>query len=172
MTKSLTVLATPAVIAVAWLCLPVAPQGAAAPLGQAAAAKATPGITSKPYGKHSSGTPLTLYTLTNSKASKPPSPTTAASSSRFKVPDRTGRWATSSWASIRSTLPRTHPYFGALVGRYGNRIGKAKFTLDGKEYTLADEQRREPPARRHRGLRQEGLDGEAGEAERTARRSN
>lgn len=32
---------------------------------------------------------------------------------------------------------KEHPYFGALVGRYGNRIGKAQFSLDGKTYKLA-----------------------------------
>src|SRR5258705_725256 len=39
--------------------------------------------------------------------------------------------------SLSGYLQPGNPYFGCLVGRYANRIAKAKFTLDGKEYTLA-----------------------------------
>ena len=39
--------------------------------------------------------------------------------------------------SLSGYLQKNNPYFGALIGRYGNRIAKAKFSLDGKEYTLA-----------------------------------
>src|SRR5258705_9173278 len=41
------------------------------------------------------------------------------------------------YESLDGYLQTSNPYFGCLVGRYGNRIANAKFTLDGKEYTLA-----------------------------------
>ncbi len=54
------------------------------------------------------------------------------------VPDRTGKTedVVLGYESLRDYLKET-PYFGALIGRYGNRIGKGKFTLNGVEYSLA-----------------------------------
>ena len=56
----------------------------------------------------------------------------------IKVPDRNGKLddVTLGFDTLDPYLA-AHPYFGALIGRYGNRIGKAKFKLDGKEYRLA-----------------------------------
>jgi len=54
------------------------------------------------------------------------------------APDRNGKYAdvTLGYDSLDGYLKET-PYFGALIGRYGNRIAKGHFTLDGKTYTLA-----------------------------------
>jgi aldose 1-epimerase len=58
---------------------------------------------------------------------------------RIAAPDREGRVACVALglASLADYERWKAPYFGALIGRYANRIGGARFTLDGKEYKLA-----------------------------------
>jgi len=55
------------------------------------------------------------------------------------TPDKNGKMGdvVLGYDSLAGYLQTGNPYFGCLVGRYGNRIANAKFTLDGKEYTLA-----------------------------------
>jgi aldose 1-epimerase len=56
----------------------------------------------------------------------------------LKVPDRAGVLADVNlgFDTLAGYLG-AHPYFGAIVGRYGNRIAKARFAIDGVEYSLA-----------------------------------
>ncbi|KFG75709.1 aldose epimerase family protein [Streptomyces mutabilis] len=56
----------------------------------------------------------------------------------LEVPDRRGRYANVSlgFDNLDDYVARS-PHFGALIGRYGNRIAKGRFTLDGKEYQLS-----------------------------------
>ncbi|MEV6999588.1 aldose epimerase family protein [Streptomyces sp. NPDC093982] len=55
----------------------------------------------------------------------------------LEIPDRRGRLANVSlgFDNIEDYVAKS-PYFGALIGRYGNRIGKGRFTLDGKAYQV------------------------------------
>ena len=55
------------------------------------------------------------------------------------TPDKNGKMGNVvlGFDSLSGYLQTGNPYFGCLVGRYANRIANAKFTLDGKEYTLA-----------------------------------
>ena len=90
------------------------------------------------FGKTPDGKPVDLYTLTN------PGGVTARITNfggilvSVQAPDRDGKMAdiTLGFDKLDGYLGK-HPYFGAIVGRYANRIGKARFTLDGKLYTLA-----------------------------------
>jgi aldose 1-epimerase len=107
-------------------------------LGAAMTAQAGTRIETKPFGKTSAGESVELHTL-----SRPGAPTVAITNLGGYVvsmlaPDRTGRSAdvTLGYAGLPGYLADSS-YFGCLVGRYANRIGKAAFTLDGKRYTLA-----------------------------------
>ncbi|GAA4889636.1 aldose epimerase family protein [Streptomyces coeruleoprunus] len=56
----------------------------------------------------------------------------------LEIPDRYGRYANVSLGFERlEDYVASSPYFGALIGRYGNRIGGSRFTLDGREYALS-----------------------------------
>ncbi|MFD5050758.1 aldose epimerase family protein [Streptomyces tendae] len=56
----------------------------------------------------------------------------------LEIPDRRGRYANVSlgFDNLDDYVARS-PHFGALIGRYGNRIAKGRFTLDGKQYQLS-----------------------------------
>lgn len=106
-----------------------AAQGAAAPKAR---------IDKSQYGTTREGTVIDLYTLTNKNGMVAKVITFGALLTELHVPDRTG-----AMADVVLGFPKldqyegAHPYFGATIGRVGNRIARGKFTLNGKEYTLA-----------------------------------
>lgn len=95
-------------------------------------------IERRPFGKTADGSPASLFTCTNEHGLVLKVTDYGALIVSLETPDRDGRLAnvTLGHASLEGYLQR-HPYFGATVGRYCNRIAKGRFRLDGKEYTLA-----------------------------------
>jgi aldose 1-epimerase len=105
--------------------------------GQPAAAgagKAT--IEVKPFGQ-ADGQPVQLYTLTNAKGMKAQIMNYGAIVTSLTAPDKAGKMddIVLGYDNLQDYV-KNSPYFGAIVGRYGNRIGKSKFTIDGKEYSV------------------------------------
>ncbi len=92
----------------------------------------------EPFGKTGDGIPVEAYTLTNRNGLKLRALTYGAIVQSLEVPDRSGKSAdvVLGYKTLAEYLGDT-PYFGAIVGRYGNRIAQGKFTLEGKTYTLA-----------------------------------
>src|SRR5579862_2585214 len=94
-------------------------------------------ITKSSFGTMPDGTPIELYTLRNSKGAEADIMTYGGILQRLKMPDRDGNIAdvVLGFDSINGYTSESYlkgcPYFGALIGRYGNRIGGAQFTLDG-----------------------------------------
>ena len=94
-------------------------------------------ITTTSFGQLPDGTPVNLYTLTNSSGIEVQITNYGGIITSIQVPDQAGNMGevTLSFDSLQSYLAG-HPYFGALVGRYGNRIDKGSFSLNGETITL------------------------------------
>lgn len=90
------------------------------------------------FGKTSAGKNVTLYTLTNSHGLIVKLIDYGATVVDVETPDKSGKLAniTLSFPDLAGYTQR-HPYFGSTVGRYGNRIAKGKFSINGQEFTLA-----------------------------------
>ncbi len=108
-----------------------------APAARPAAGKGS-GVTSAAFGKTQDGKAVTVFTLTNAHGMRVRAMTYGAIIVSIEAPDRSGRMGdvTLGFDTLDGYL-KDPPYFGAIVGRYGNRIAKGQFTLDGTTYKLA-----------------------------------
>jgi aldose 1-epimerase len=90
------------------------------------------------YGKLQDGTAISLYTLTNTAGTVMTVTNYGGIIVSLKTEDKNGNFedVVLGFDSL-STYEKSNPFFGCIVGRYGNRIAKGKFQLDGKTYTLA-----------------------------------
>jgi aldose 1-epimerase len=97
-----------------------------------------PGITRRAFGTLPGGETVDLYTLTNASGMQAEITNYGGILVSLKTPDRRGQRADVllGYDTLDGYRNDTATYFGALVGRYANRIAKGRFTLDGHTYTL------------------------------------
>jgi aldose 1-epimerase len=94
-------------------------------------------VTTSDFGKTRDGTTVQLFTLTNTTGSSIQIMTYGTTVVSLKMPDRSGKLddIVLGFDTLDDYL-RSSPFFGAVVGRYANRIHNATFTLDGTQYHL------------------------------------
>ncbi|MGH7531617.1 MAG: aldose epimerase family protein [Gemmatimonadales bacterium] len=105
----------------------------------------------EPFGATDRGDTASLYTVTNARGMEVRVTDYGGIIVSLHVPDKNGRLGdvVLGYDSLAGYL-RASPYFGAIIGRYGNRIANGRFTLDGRTYTLATNN---GPNHLHGGLR-------------------
>ena len=94
-------------------------------------------IKQEPFGVTKNGKAATLYTLRNANGVTAKITNYGGIVASLTAPDRNGKFAdiVLGYDNLAGYINKT-PYFGCIVGRYGNRIAKGKFTLDGQTYCL------------------------------------
>lgn len=95
-------------------------------------------ITKSNFGKLPDGTAVDQYTLAGGGGGSCKIITYGGTVTELQVPDKNGQLAdvVLGFDNLAGYLG-PQPFFGAICGRYANRIAKGKFTIDGKEYSLA-----------------------------------
>ncbi len=95
-------------------------------------------IQKEDFGTTPNGETVELYTLRNNSGMEVDIITYGGRITSLKVPNKDGNMenVVLGFDNIKD-YTSDNPFFGALIGRYGNRIAKGKFSLDGEEYTLA-----------------------------------
>jgi aldose 1-epimerase len=95
-------------------------------------------VTVAPFGRMPDGKAVEVYTLTNVRGMEVRAISYGAVIQAIRVPNRAGRLddIALGYDSMQGYLTASH-YFGALVGRYANRIARGRFTLGGRTYRLA-----------------------------------
>jgi len=103
-----------------------------------AASASAAGVTRASFGAAPDGTPVDVYTLVNAHGIRARILTYGGIVQSLETPDRTGKLddVVLGFDDMPGYV-KSSPYFGAIVGRYGNRIARGRFTLDGKTYKLA-----------------------------------
>ena len=96
-----------------------------------------PTMTKAPFGKLPNGTAVDLYTLANSKGFEARITNYGGIVVSIKAPDKNGKYddVVLGFDNFEGYLSK-HPFFGALAGRYANRIAKGQFKLGDKTYKL------------------------------------
>jgi aldose 1-epimerase len=97
-------------------------------------------VTTRPFGTLPAGDSVRLFTLRNPAGMAVSVMNYGGIITSLTAPDKNGAYAdvVLGYDSLSPYLPHPgFPYFGALVGRYANRIARGKFSLDGKSYALA-----------------------------------
>jgi aldose 1-epimerase len=98
----------------------------------------TTGATKESFGKLPDGRDVGIFTLTNRHGLKARVTEYGAILVSLEAPDRLGNLAdlTHGFDTLDEWVRNNDPYYGATVGRFGNRIAGGKFSLDGIDYSL------------------------------------